>query len=337
MNDNIIDVHIHFGAPEDEVSGCYWSEAFTKTAAYYAMLLLTKSLFKKVNITRVEKQILAVINKSKQVGKCILLGMDQVYDEKGMVHPEWTHLHTPNRYLAQMAQENDRVLFGASVHPYRKDWREELDFCLANRAVLCKWIPSSQMIKPDHDLCLPFYQKLAEHDLPLLTHAGPEYAIPSSNQEYNKYNNPKYLRKALELGVTGIIAHCALPYLNKFDKPYLDDYEDSLKLFEEAGKYGWRLYADLSAITGPMRSTYVETIQKTIPAQRILYGSDYPIPISGLSYHSRINVITWFKFLRELGRIKNPLDKNYRIIEKMKFDPCIYTNASTLFARIKYN
>jgi len=33
-------MHIHFGAPEDVQSGCYWSKEFEKTAAYLAMLLL---------------------------------------------------------------------------------------------------------------------------------------------------------------------------------------------------------------------------------------------------------------------------------------------------------
>ena len=33
MNDEIIDIHVHFGAPKDEDSGCYWSPAFEKGIA----------------------------------------------------------------------------------------------------------------------------------------------------------------------------------------------------------------------------------------------------------------------------------------------------------------
>lgn len=337
MIPNSIDMHIHFGAPRDEYSGCYWSKEFTKTAAYYAMLLLTKSLFKKVTVQRVQDQLLKVINSSSLIEKGVLLALDEVYDENGIVHKDKTHLHTPNRYLAQLAQENERVLFGASVHPYRLDWREELDYCLQHQAVLCKWIPSSQLIDPGHGKCVPFYQKLAQHNLPLLSHAGPEYAIPTSDEKYNELNNPKYLRAALDEGVTVIIAHCALPYFYKLDIPYQDDLDEFLKLFEEAGQKGWKLYADISAITGPMRAPYVQMIIDSVPEDRLLFGSDYPIPISGLSYHSRLSFFAWIKFLGQLLRIKNPLDQNMRIIEKMAFDASIFTNAATLFGKIQYN
>jgi hypothetical protein len=37
MGDPIIDIHVHFGAPLDSQSGCFWSEEFTKTPAYYAI------------------------------------------------------------------------------------------------------------------------------------------------------------------------------------------------------------------------------------------------------------------------------------------------------------
>jgi len=30
MSKKIIDVHVHFGAPKDEESGCYWSENLKK-------------------------------------------------------------------------------------------------------------------------------------------------------------------------------------------------------------------------------------------------------------------------------------------------------------------
>ena len=118
MDKEIIDVHIHFGAPKDDQSGCYWSEEFTKTAAYYAMLLLTRTLFEKVDIERIKTHLLGAINGSKYVNKSVLLAMDQVYDENGAVHTERTHLFVPNRYIASLAKENSRVLLGGSVHPY---------------------------------------------------------------------------------------------------------------------------------------------------------------------------------------------------------------------------
>ena len=337
MDSEVIDMHIHFGAPKDEESGCYWSKEFEKTAAYYAMLLMTKSLFKKVDIQRVKNHLLNKINGSKYVQKGVFLAMDQVYDESGTLQPRRTHLHVPNQYLANLVKENERVLFGASVHPYRNDWEEELDFCLNNKAVLCKWIPSSQMINPEHTRCTPFYQKLAAHKLPLLCHCGPEYTIPTSDKTYNKFNNPKYLRKALEQGVSVIVAHCALPYFYLLDKPsYYDDWRDFLKLVQESEIKGWHLYADLSAISGPLRLPFIDDIIKNVPAKRLLFGSDYPVPLSGLSYHKPTSVLAWLKFISKIISIKNPLDKNYEIISGMGFDQQVFTNASQLFSSIRF-
>ncbi|MFH1943934.1 MAG: amidohydrolase family protein [bacterium] len=336
MNGSVIDVHIHFGAPKDEESGCYWSDEFMETAAYLAMLLITKSLFKKVNIERVRKHLLGAINGSEYVDQSVVLAMDEVFDEHGIPHPEWTHLYVPNRYLVRLAKENERVLVGASVHPYRSDWREQLDYCLENRAVLCKWIPSSQLIDPTHSKCIAFYQKLADHRLPLLCHAGPEHVIPTSDKSYIEYNNPKYLRKALDRGVTVIVAHCAVPYFWIFDAEYQDDFEEFLKLFDEAERRGWNLYADVSAFASPLRSPYIDRIKERVPAERLLFASDYPVPISEICYNKSTNFFSWLCFILKVAFMKNPLDKNYHLIKEMAFGDSIFTNASRLFRDIEY-
>jgi hypothetical protein len=317
---DIIDTHVHFGAPKDEESGCYWSEEFTKQPAYFAMLLLTKSLFKKVDIQSVKKHMFKVINEAQLVNKSVLLALDEVYDEDGTVHPEQTHLHVPNEFVADLAENNDRILFGASVHPYRIDWNITLEYCLIRKAVLNK--------------------KLAEYQLPLLCHAGPEYAIPVSDKTYAEYDNPKYLRNALDEGVTVIVAHCAMPYFGEFDTAYLDDFEEFLKLFEEAEQKNWNLYADLSAICSPFRIKYVEKVKENvdkIPHEKLIFASDYPIPISELCYNKSTNFFAWLKYMMKVAFLSNQLDKNYKLIKGMGFDDCIFTNASKLFERVNYH
>ena len=333
---DIIDMHIHFGAPEDKASGCYWSKEFEKSVAYIAILLFTQSLFKKVDIRRVEKHLFKVIYGSRNVNRSVLLAMDQVYDVDGQLRPDLTHLHVPNNYIAKLASKNDRILVGASIHPYRKDWEAEFDRCLEYRSVLCKWIPSSQMIDPDHELCEPFYEKLVAHNMPLLVHAGPEYAIPTSDKKYNRFNNPKYLSKALDYGVTVIMAHCALPYFWLLDVEYQEHFDELLRLFEEAEEKDWNLYADVSAITGPLRLPYIKQIQEDVPQERLLFGSDYPIPLSELSYNKSTNFLSWLRFILKVIFMKNPLDKNYEIVRGMGFDETIFTNPAALFKGIRY-
>jgi predicted TIM-barrel fold metal-dependent hydrolase len=335
MNSGIIDMHIHFGAPADQNSGCYWSTEFEKTAAYFAMLFLTRSLLKKVNLSRVKNHLLDTIRSSKYINQAVLLALDEVYDLQGRVHPERTHLYVPNDYLCQLSQEEPKILFGCSVHPYRQDWMEQLDRSITKGTVLCKWIPSSQLINPAHPRCKSFFQKLVNHKLPLLCHAGPEYAIPTSNKSYEEFNHPNYLREALEEGVTVIIAHCALPYFWIFESNYQQDFREFLGLVEQAEKKNWHLYADVSALATPLRAPYIKKILKKVPAERLLFGSDYPIPLSEFTYHRSHNFFNWLRFLLKVAFLKNPLDKYYLVIKKMGFAEQIFSNASRLFSQIK--
>jgi predicted TIM-barrel fold metal-dependent hydrolase len=332
--EEIIDIHVHFGAPYDPASGCYWSETFEKTAAYWFMKLMSGSLFKKLTIAHIEKKLLEIINDSKQVDKCVLLAMDKVYDENGNPKDNETHLYVPNTYIKTMSENNTRVLFGASVHPYKTNWKNELENCIHNGACLCKWIPSSQQIDPTNNKCIPFYQALADHDLPLLVHCGPEYAIPTSNKNYIEMNNPKYLRSALNMGVTVIIAHCSLPYLNMLDIEYQDDLAEFYKLFEDAQTNNWKLYSDVSALATPLRSSYIPDVKRKIPHEKLLFGSDYPLPASELSYKKSKNVFKWLKLFFEALSTKNPIDKNYLSIDDMGFNKSVFTNASNLFNAI---
>ena len=87
-------------------------------------------------------------NMCKHVDKCVLLAMDKVHDKDGNPKDEQTHLYVPNSYIIKLSEDNERILFGASVHPYKVNWKDELDYCIANGACLCKWIPSSQQIDP---------------------------------------------------------------------------------------------------------------------------------------------------------------------------------------------
>jgi len=330
----VIDIHVHFGAPKDPVSGCFWSEKFEETPAYWFMRLMSGSLFKKLTIENIKEKLIEDINKSKKVTKCILLAMDKVYDENGNRKDNETHLYVPNSYIIDLSRNNDRILFGASVHPYRKDWKDQLDLCINNGALLCKWIPSSQQIDPSNKKCIPFYVTLANHKLPLLIHSGPEYSIPTSNSNFKEMNNPKYLRTALEIGVSVIIAHCSLPYFGMLDIEYLDDLEEYYKLFDEAIAKDWKLYSDVSALATPLRNTFIPDIKAKIPSDRLLFGSDYPLPASELSYKKTKNIFKWLDLSFKALFVSNPIDKNYYAIDEMGFDKSIFTNASTLFAEI---
>ena len=333
MNE-IIDIHVHFGGPENSENACFWSKQFERTPAYWYIKLTSGSLFRTLTFRDVRKKLINSVMESRYVDKCVLLAMDKVYDHNGNPRDSETHLYVPNDYIVELTQKYNRILFGASVHPYRPDWKEQLEYSLHNGAVLCKWIPSSQQIDPSDQKCFPFYDFLAKYSLPLLLHAGPEYAIPTSDEAYDEKNNPKYIRPALEKGVTVIIAHCALPFFGVLDAAYADDLEEFFKLIDEADNKNWKLYGDLSALTTPTRNSYVPQLKRAVPQNRLIFGSDYPIPPSELSYKKKKNIIKWIKLTFKALSISNPIDKNYFLIKKMGFGEDVFTNGSRLFEKI---
>lgn len=340
-NKTVIDIHVHFGAPSGPNGGCYWSEKFTDGFAYIAMKAVTGTLFKPVDYSRVKKHLFRKLHRSKLVDKAVFLALDKVYDKGGNPHLEdRTHLFTSNQAVAALAVEfretygQDRILLGGSVHPFNPRWEEELDWCLENGAVLNKWLPSAQMIDLDHAKCLPFYDKLAAHNLPLLCHAGPEYSIPTSDESYQEFNHPSHLRPALERGVTVILAHCALPLLREIDG--MRAYEEMLKLMDEADSRGWKLFADMSALLMITRSFLVkEAVLDALPHKRLLLGSDYPIPISEAAYIKGHDFFKKLRIFRTALKIRNPLDKNKYILGNMGFDPGVFTEAAELFSQIR--
>jgi len=333
---NVIDVHIHFGAPGKNGAadnGCYWSPKFEQTEAYWAFRLITGTLFVKIDFDRAKSTMFKVVNDSTKVDKCAFLALDQVYNKQGESDTaSWTNLYVKNSAIVGLAEENTRILFGASVHPYRLDWEDELDYCLEKGAALCKWLPSAQGIDFDEQRCVPFYRKLADNHLPLLCHVGPELSIPAYDESFAEYNNPKYLRRALDEGVPVIFAHSSLP----FEPASLEDdavFQEFLKIMKEARDNGsWKAYADISALC-LLRSSYVPFLLGLdyIEPKQFVLGSDYPIPMIDFSYKEVPSVWDWVKHFWETLTAKNALDKNLLLLEDMGVTADSFTAADDLF------
>jgi predicted TIM-barrel fold metal-dependent hydrolase len=329
MAREVIDIHVHFGAPEDPETGCYWSERFERTIAYLSVRLVTRSVFKRVSVQTVTEHMLGVINGARYVQRAVLLALDEVYDPNGRRRRDLTHLHVPNSLLAGLARQNPRVLFGASVHPLRPDWERELEFCLENRAVLCKWIPSAQQIDASSPRVVPFYRRLAESGLPLLCHVGPEEAVPPFDSALQRLNRPDLLRPALDAGVTVIMAHAALPVL---PPPFESSlyFNELVALFRRAPSRGWKLYADVSSFNLVPPIAYLNQVRAAVPSERLVLGSDYPIPILGINLNPRLGPGLWLRHFARTLRTRNPLDKNYLLVKDLGLGEGLLTRASEI-------
>ena len=217
--------------------------------------------------------------------KLLLLALDAWHDTNGNASRGRSTLFVGNDYCAAVAQAlPQRFAWAASVHPYRRDAVAELERVQRLGARAIKWIPSAQNIDPAAPGCDRYYETLARLDLPLISHAGEERALPGDDA----LGNPLRLRRALEHGVRVVVAHCAsMGSSRDLDRgesgPWVDNFSLFERLMDEPAHLG-RLFGDISALTqiaragGPLRRVLERAREGGDWAGRLLNGSDYPLP-----------------------------------------------------------
>jgi predicted TIM-barrel fold metal-dependent hydrolase len=219
----------------------------------------------------VEDRLARSVNEAEEIDAAVVLAFDWAYTNEGRRDEANTHLAVTNEYAAELAQKHPKLLMGASVHPYRSDALAELEKCVAAGAVLLKWLPVVQNIDPVDPRCMPFYEALAHHRLPLLCHTGGELSLPYYG-DAAKYADPALLVPALERGVTVIAAHCGTR-----SRPRETDY---LPTFLRMARENENLYGDTAALNVPTRSyAFKKLLADDTARQRLVHGSDWPIAV----------------------------------------------------------
>ncbi len=221
-------------------------------------------------------------------GRLLLMAFDHVVDEAGVEQPEHSPFYTPNDYVFQVADAHPAFLPCASIHPYRADAIDRLDEALERGARAIKWLPNAMGIDPALPRCRPFYRRLADAGIPLISHGGREYAVDAAAAQ--ELGNPQRLRVALDDGVTVIVAHCAsLGSVRDLDRSDEADSQPAFDLFLkmlDVPDWNGRLYGDISALTQLNRG--VGELKRLIEAEhlhdRLVNGSDYPIPALRILY-----------------------------------------------------
>src|SRR3954447_20092509 len=145
-----------------------------------------------------ERKLIETIDETTTLDAAVVLAFDGVFTEDGTFDDPNTHLYVTNDYVIELAARHPKILFGASVHPYRKDAVAELERCVAAGAVLLKWLPIVQDFDPSDARCFPLYEALAHHKVPLLSHTGGETSLPNRN---TAVADPMLLEPALKRGV----------------------------------------------------------------------------------------------------------------------------------------
>jgi predicted TIM-barrel fold metal-dependent hydrolase len=276
-----------------------------------------------------EEVLLHAVDSSEEVGYSVLLAIDGVYKNGRFVDAE-SPLVVPNDYVIGVAKRHKKVLFGASVHPYRLADRliAETERSIGEGAVLFLWAPSDQQINPEDDRCIPFYLRLAREGVPLFCHAGTEFTMGIPDPRISGYSDPRRLTRALDIGVKVIVAQYQFPSAAA-EAQSGAYFEELISMLREAGAKRWELSADISVFCTPTRISCLERIGQEIAEGRIsprrfLYGSGFPMQDSGLSGKA-------FGLGRRGAMAEgeeNPLDNHFRMTKQFGIHDSIFTNAS---------
>jgi hypothetical protein len=320
---NIIDIHCHTAGIGAGGSGCFVSPGLRNSWKYRIYLRafgVTEKELQKEGDGLVLRRLSEKLDESRRVAAAVILAMDGVVNDAGELDTAYTEIYIPNEFLAREVRRYPNLLFGASVNPYRRDALQRLEKAAADGAVLVKWLPSIQHIDPADDRLIPFYLKLKDRGLPLLTHTGQESSFTWTRDELG---DPERLRLPLSLGVTVIAAHAASNGGNCGER----NHDRFLRLSREYPN----LYADISALTQLNRLGHLARLLKHKELHaRLLYGTDMPLLKTG--------IVSPYAFLFRLSpaklfaitAIENPWDRDVALKEALGVDGGIFTNAAAL-------
>jgi hypothetical protein len=250
----------------------------------------------------------------------VLLAQDEVYEPGGTKRPDLGTFYVPNDYVLQLSRMHPEFLPGVSIHPARADALDELERCLAGGAVMLKLLPNCHNVDCNDPRYRKFWERMAEAKLPLLAHTGGEHTVQVINAAYS---DPRVLTLPLECGVTVIAAHAA----TKSGLGDLEYFHVWAAMLEEKPN----LYGDTSAWHVPLRGRFAGISTRGLIGERLLHGSDFPVPVNGLWARMRgfISDADW----QRCRGISNVIERDYQLKLAMGFGPEHFTRVNGLLRR----
>ena len=309
----IVDCHVHLSA-------------FTPGHGYMSRTLLDSLPFRfmrwkfglvgeDASTERTLEELLArTVSEANPVNAAVVLAFDAVHDAAGRRDAARTHFEVGNDYVRDVTRKYRGLLYGASIHPYRRDAVSELERVAKDGAVLIKWLPITQDIDPADARCFPFYEALAHLKVPLLSHTGWERTLPTAN---DRVADPALLRPALERGVTVIMAHCGT-------RSFFGEscHVDSFMRMAREWEY---CYGDTSALNLPTRAYgWRRLLEDDVVREKLVHGSDWPIlPLPPLR---RVGLANALSLLRE----KNWMRRDALVKQQLGLEGDYWTRAAKL-------
>ncbi len=247
----------------------------------------------------------------------IVLAHEQSYTTDGRALPEFGSMYVPNNDVLSLVRRSRKLLAAVSIHPVRADALYELDRCVDAGAVMMKCLPNCQNIDCSNRRYQPFWERMAHHGIPLLAHTGGELSLRVYD---SRLADPALLELPLRCGVTVIAAHCGTASL-LWDRNYLSALGKMMEIHPN-------LYGDNSGMQTPFRSRHFKGLLGAPLHRRIVHGSDFPIPVSGLWGAFR-GLVPWRKWWRT-RRESNPFTRDIQLKQAMGFSPETFTRLGQL-------
>ena len=321
---HIIDFHTHVAGLGYGNSGCFVNDEMRNNFRFRFYLMAMGTSLKELESEGdqiVVKKISDAVSQSKVVDKAVILSLDGVINAQGDLDKSKTQIYVPNEYVYEQTRRYQNLLYAASINPYRKDAIERLEQAKLHGAVLIKWIPSIMYIDPADPAIIPFYKKMVELNIPLLTHTGMEKSFSHAKDELA---DPHRLQLPLSLGVNVIAAHIATTGESDGE----DNFERILPMFKEYPN----LYGDISSLTQINKLGYVKKVLAHPELEgRLIYGTDWPLqffPLISPWYH--LDQLSISEAI-SISKIKNQWDKDVALKIGMGLDKKVFSKGKELF------
>jgi len=268
------------------------------------------------------------------VDRLCLLAFDAYHDDNGnAIGPvarkseRGSDLYTSNSLVRSVCLSNpEKLLFGASIHPYRAGAVDALRSVADAGAALIKWLPVHQNIDARDRRTIAFLEAAAELELPILVHYGGEMSLTTqhSDQEHpgamlETLRELKARRRMPKM----IVAHAAtpsMPWQNADGHRLL--VEALMSEFAEAP-----LYADISALAAFGRTTWLKRLRKSPSLHRkLVFGTDFPIPVMLPAFARLIGL----RRCREIARLPSWIERAYQLKRALGYRDEVFINGARI-------
>lgn len=323
----IIDIHTHAAGIGAGDSGCRVSPdlvASYKFSIYLKAFGTSRDELAAKGDDVLIDRIAERVKAAHRVQKVVLLALDGPVDSTGRLDTNRTEVFVPNEFVARGCRRHpEQLLFGASIHPFRHDALDRLERASKDGAVLVKWIPSIMDFDPGDERLVPFYRRMKELGMPLLTHTGQERSFTRAKDELC---DPKRLRRPLEMGLTVIAAHIASTGANEGQR-------DTERLREMMREFP-NLYSEISSLTQANKPGYLrEALGHPEFEKRLCYGSDYPLVNTALVSPWLFPLQLTRAQMSEIAAIGNPWDADVTLKQALGVPPDIFQRTATLLRK----